>query len=97
MANVIFTPPFPVAARRWDPGTDEDWILGPADAYRYSTITVTAHAHEPVYAGKHSVIAVQELRVENRTPGETLIGVRMRNFGNVTLRSYYIMVSTVGP
>jgi hypothetical protein len=96
MANVIFIPPFAAAGRRWDPGTDEDWIIGPADAFRHSTISVTAHAHEPVLSGRHSVIVVQELRVENRTPGEVLIGVRMRNFGDTTLRSYYIMMSTVG-
>lgn len=96
MANVIFLPPVPVAGRRWVPGTDEDWILGPMDAYRHSTITATAIPDDPILVGRHSVIVVQELRVEQRTPGEVLIGVRMRNFGDVILRSFFIYVSTVG-
>ena len=48
MANVIYLQPVPYN-ESLAPGQESEWWLGPMDAYRHSTIMVTAHAYEPLY------------------------------------------------
>ncbi|HDX9637725.1 TPA: hypothetical protein ROY20_005682 [Bacillus cereus] len=93
MANVTILPPNSFTTR-WSPGTEQEYWIGPMDVFRYSTITVTPHAYEPTY--EKNLISVLEVKIEERPPGEVIVHVRMRNSGTSTIRSFYLITSTVG-
>jgi hypothetical protein len=64
------------------------------DAYRNSTITVTAQGYEPVF--ETTAIAVEEIALEWKTDGNRIIHLVFRNSGSVPIRSFYVFTSTVG-
>ena len=95
MANVIMLAPnYFVVNPPLQPGARWSGWMGPMDAFRNSTITVTAQPYEPVF--ETTAMAVEEIALQWKTDGNRIIYFVFRNSGSVPIRSFYMFTSTVG-
>jgi hypothetical protein len=93
MANVVLLNPLSIVDRL-PPGTPRTWGIGPADLYKYAAITVTAHGYEPLV--EDTQMSVDEVTVQERSVGDVIIWVTVRNTGASTIRSFYLYICTIG-
>lgn len=81
---------------RLQPGETKPYWVGPADAWRNATITVTAHAFEGIGPTETLTMRTEMVGLENQPPAaDRIVLYEVTNTSRIPIRSFHVFFSAV--